>query len=1203
MEDEIDIYADLPSFNLGDSENPIEANKEISEKCATLEKQVADLTQALESLRKVNKTLEVNISSLLQTARAEIARKDRMINEIRRELDSMRFRRGQYSRPTIQDNRSPSRSRKREKSSQEEKHVQVQEVTETIDPNNVAEVTSSDLPPNSNDDSGDSFNKTQQFAAMSTVFGRRLHKKILESQEEGRKQKDQSKSKREEDKNKNSNSDDQISQQKSQSEPGSLKLYSKTDKLVARLPSNGTNFDSANNSAVDNHRDRKRCLEDHFDGNNQKRMKTGETRSNYRGSSHHGHKILCCTPKIEVKNRIDDRRLEETNIAKGQYHIVDEYSVPVEDGSVIDDQSEDRHNRVAIRLMLLSEGIDPDLEWNNCTDSDANKMNEKKNKATSRSRSKSRDRDSRNSKTRRYNYTSRSRSPDEYHKSRRQSRHRDKRRSRDSRDRFERRKEMKNKDGDNLSEFSREIHDLRETIEHRIDERFSDRSDKGRSFNKYKRNDERAYRNCRSRTPDSSRSCSKERMVRQYQADKHSRRSRSRERYKSRHRKERYPNVDNVSNKISSVKSKVSTPEIPENIGDGTLKKQSDPETKSLVSLEEGEIVDSVECSPVKLSNPTEISTKNIKPFNPCLSDLDELESKIFDVKSPLSLKENGNTQNNHKQSLFENIELSFPESNPSVALNDSLNLSKEERIENIANFIANFSSKRNCDLSDNKIGESSSDGKITEINPCVEKTCLIEEPQNELHTVFQSSLKDTSPVLPLTEADTVIVDVENKVSDNNCGNDWCLIAIDSPVKNFEENRKTRMMAVNLLTTVNLEPPNGVSCDPPLPKNSPNTSETSGELQEKIISPCAEIIPQDRATSPVHKFKNSISKPTGTTTFNSSNHNCGKREIILSNTNSEHSIKIPPPQSLNPVSQCLDKLEAPHQSINNDMTKTIDSEHMSECHSSMNLIPMQIDNSSESGKNEDLKDLCDDQDKVKNVDNNEQIETDARPTITSLKKVEPPSVNEIVNDNDKKSEKSKASNSGKLRKETPIKNVGNVKPQRRNSAANNKESKSKQATSCKADLLKSISLKNKSGNKMAKTDETEKSNCKEGQENSDEPAKPVPKSKVVGNNAKVKKESPKLIIYTRRRRPVQLEDCSMPLSILGNSELVTDTVSTVQKSVTDEVENSAPLDTNIMVLSETKANDVSAIDQKSELNSDKCNEASETREDCRASFD
>ncbi|XP_046752895.1 muscle M-line assembly protein unc-89-like [Diprion similis] len=1208
MEDEIDIYADLPSFNLGDNENPTEANKEISEKCATLEKQVADLTQSLESLRKVNKTLEVNISSLLQTARAEIARKDRMISEIRQELDYIRFRRGEYSRPTIQDHQSLSRRRKREKSSEEEKYVQVQEVTETIDPTNVAEVTSIDLPSNGNDDSGDSFNKTQQIDGISTVFGRRLHKKILESQQEERKRKVQSTSKGEENQYKNFNSDDQTSQKKSQSKPDSLKLYSKTDKLIAPLPNKGTISDSTNNSGVDNHRDRKRCLEGQFDGNNQKRLKTSETRSNYGDSSRHGHRIVRSAPKNQVKNKTDDRRLEETNTAKdplNQYRVVDEYSAPVEDGSVSDDESVDRHNRVAIRLMLLSEGIDPDLEENHCTESDANKMNEKKNEATSRSRSKSKDCDRRNSKTRRHNYISRSRSPDEYYKGRRQSRHRDQRQKRNSRDRFERRNEVKNKDGDNLSEFSREIHDLRETIEHRIDERSGDRGDRGRSFNKNKRNDERVYKNCRSRTPNSSRSCSKERTVHQFRGDRHSRRSRSRERYKSRHRKERYPNVDNLSNKTSSVKSKLSITERSESIEVETSKRQSNPETKSLVSLEEGEIVDSVECSPVKLTNPTRISTENIKPSKLCLSDSNELESKIFDVKSPLPLKEIGNTQNNHKRSLVENLELSFPESTPPVVTKDSLNLSKDERIENIAEFIANFSPNRICDLSDNRTGESSSDGKIIEINPCVEKKCLIEEAQNGLHTVLQSSLKDGSPVLPPTEAGAVIADGRNKVSDNNGGNDWCLIAIDSPVKNFEENRKTRMMAVNLLTTVNLELPNGVSCDPSLPKNSPNTSETSRteELQEKIVSQVAEVIPQETATSAIRTSNNSSpkSKPAGPTTLRSTYYKCEKREIILSDTNSEHSRQTTSPQSLNLIAGCLDEHEATQQSANVDTSKTIDSEHMSECKTSQSLIPMQIDEGSTSGENQGLKDLCGDEDKVKNVDNDKPIETDTTPAMTSLKKVIPPSVDQIVNDTNKKSEKSKASNNSKSCKETATKNNGNVKPERRNSAA--KESKSKQTISCKADVPKSISSKNKSGNKVAKTDEIEKSNCKEGQENGSEPAKLVPKSKIEGTNAKVKKEPPKLIIYTRRRRPVHLEDCSMSLSILGNSDLVADTTSKVRKSITNEVEHSAPSDTNKVVLSETKADDESAIDRKSELNSDKCNETLETKEDREASFD
>ena len=49
-----------------------------------LKKQIAELTEKLENSQKVNKSLEINLFSLLKTAKAEIARKDKMIDELRK---------------------------------------------------------------------------------------------------------------------------------------------------------------------------------------------------------------------------------------------------------------------------------------------------------------------------------------------------------------------------------------------------------------------------------------------------------------------------------------------------------------------------------------------------------------------------------------------------------------------------------------------------------------------------------------------------------------------------------------------------------------------------------------------------------------------------------------------------------------------------------------------------------------------------------------------------------------------------------------------------------------------------------------------------------------------------------------------------------------------------------------------------------------
>lgn len=50
-----------------------------------LEKKVILLEKELADIRVIKHTLEVNLSSLIKTAKTEIARKDRMIAELRQE--------------------------------------------------------------------------------------------------------------------------------------------------------------------------------------------------------------------------------------------------------------------------------------------------------------------------------------------------------------------------------------------------------------------------------------------------------------------------------------------------------------------------------------------------------------------------------------------------------------------------------------------------------------------------------------------------------------------------------------------------------------------------------------------------------------------------------------------------------------------------------------------------------------------------------------------------------------------------------------------------------------------------------------------------------------------------------------------------------------------------------------------------------------
>ena len=99
MDDDIDIYEDLPNFQVKSNENFVPNSEEnITNKQVELNKQVAELTTKLLDCQKVNENLEINLFSLLQTAKAEIARKDRMIEELRRKLDNASFRRGVYAK-------------------------------------------------------------------------------------------------------------------------------------------------------------------------------------------------------------------------------------------------------------------------------------------------------------------------------------------------------------------------------------------------------------------------------------------------------------------------------------------------------------------------------------------------------------------------------------------------------------------------------------------------------------------------------------------------------------------------------------------------------------------------------------------------------------------------------------------------------------------------------------------------------------------------------------------------------------------------------------------------------------------------------------------------------------------------------------------------------------------------------------------------
>ncbi|CAK9821680.1 hypothetical protein ANTRET_LOCUS371 [Anthophora retusa] len=100
MEDDIDIYEDLSSFETTHNENVASNNEEkIVGEQVQLKKEIAELIVKLENSQKVNKNLEINLFSLLKTAKAELARKDKMIDELKKKLDDVTFKRSIHLKP------------------------------------------------------------------------------------------------------------------------------------------------------------------------------------------------------------------------------------------------------------------------------------------------------------------------------------------------------------------------------------------------------------------------------------------------------------------------------------------------------------------------------------------------------------------------------------------------------------------------------------------------------------------------------------------------------------------------------------------------------------------------------------------------------------------------------------------------------------------------------------------------------------------------------------------------------------------------------------------------------------------------------------------------------------------------------------------------------------------------------------------------
>ncbi|RLU18377.1 hypothetical protein DMN91_008734 [Ooceraea biroi] len=168
MDNDIDIYADLPSINLNTEQNDQLCN------CKESEKKLSSLTNELENLQKIKNTLENNLSSLLKTAKAEIARKDRMIDSLKKRLDDISFRRNRkyesqgFSTYTTSDQQYDVMKQYENVSTMQEIESRLYQ-TEFCQDESESKKIQSD---------------TDQ---TPTIFGERMHKRILETEEEKQK--------------------------------------------------------------------------------------------------------------------------------------------------------------------------------------------------------------------------------------------------------------------------------------------------------------------------------------------------------------------------------------------------------------------------------------------------------------------------------------------------------------------------------------------------------------------------------------------------------------------------------------------------------------------------------------------------------------------------------------------------------------------------------------------------------------------------------------------------------------------------------------------------------------------------------------------------------------------------------------------------------------------------------------------------------
>ncbi|CAD6217861.1 GSCOCG00011398001-RA-CDS [Cotesia congregata] len=173
MDDDIDIYGDLENFDEKRDENCSSTISELKLETKKLENHTQELKKKIKNLEATNNTLKINLSSLLKTAKNEIVRKDRIIAELRQQLNNKTFRRNsseqfKFNKPNDLNVKSQSQNKFDEINVKQEP---ICKINEPVHDNSIILT----FVPNKKFEENDNF--------VPTVFGQRLKKKLREEEE------------------------------------------------------------------------------------------------------------------------------------------------------------------------------------------------------------------------------------------------------------------------------------------------------------------------------------------------------------------------------------------------------------------------------------------------------------------------------------------------------------------------------------------------------------------------------------------------------------------------------------------------------------------------------------------------------------------------------------------------------------------------------------------------------------------------------------------------------------------------------------------------------------------------------------------------------------------------------------------------------------------------------------------------------------